>query len=63
MPHDEYIRVWLTSEQKAALTRLAEEDDRPVSVYVRRLVERAIDENLVPNLGRDQGRCGPYGGR
>jgi predicted DNA-binding protein len=63
MAHDEYIRVWLTSEQKAALTRLAAEDDRPVSVYVRRLVERAIDENLVPSSVHEQGRCGPYGGR
>ncbi|MBK1719196.1 hypothetical protein CKO27_16370 [Thiocystis violacea] len=62
MAHDEYIRVWLTASQKIQLMRLAEEDDRPVSVFVRRLIEKAIDENLVPNLGHDQGRCGPARG-
>lgn len=63
MPHDDFIKVWLSSEQKADLKRLAAEDERPVSVFVRLLIERAIDENVVPREARCKGRCGTGEGR
>ena len=44
LDHD--IRVWLTREQYLGLRHLARDDERPVSAYVRRLIQRAIDESL-----------------
>jgi len=42
------IRIWLTESQYAGLLRLAHADDRPLSAYVRRLIQKDLDENLVP---------------
>ena len=44
LDHD--IRIWLSAAQYAALIRRAHEDDRPVSAFVRRLIQRDLDENL-----------------
>jgi hypothetical protein len=57
------IRIWLTEGQYAGLLRLAHADDRPLSAYVRRLIQRDLDENLVPVLGLSQERGGSGGGR
>jgi hypothetical protein len=57
------IRIWLTESQYAGLLRLAHADDRPLSAYVRRLIQRDLDENLVPLSGFGQGRTGSEAGR
>lgn len=44
LDHD--IRVWLTAEQYIGLRRLARDDKRPVSAYVRRLICRALEESV-----------------
>lgn len=41
-PLDTDIRVWLSSSTYLRLKRRAREDDRPISVYVRRLIERDL---------------------
>jgi hypothetical protein len=58
MANDEALRVWLSPETKAALVQAAAEDDRPISVYVRRLIERDLDLRVVPRTGAAKCRCG-----
>lgn len=48
------IRIWLTEAQYSGLLRCAHADDRPLSAYVRRLIQRDLDENLVPLSGYSQ---------
>jgi hypothetical protein len=62
MANDEPVRVWLSSEVKAALIQVAADDDRPVSTYIRRLIERDLDEKLVPSRSGDKVRCGSCAG-
>ena len=52
------IRIWISPSQYAGLLRLAHADDRPLSAYVRRLIQRDLDENLVPLSGFSQGLSG-----
>lgn len=63
-PLDHDIRVWLSAGLHAALHRRAADDDRPVSVYVRRLIERDVAEHGVeiPLIARAaEGRGGADG--
>jgi hypothetical protein len=57
------LRIWLTESQYAGLLRLAHADDRPLSAYVRRLIQRDLDENLVPVAGITQGLSGSMPGK
>lgn len=54
-PRDRDIRVWLSEDTFSALRRRASDDDRPVSVYVRRLIERDLAEHGVD--GADAARA------
>lgn len=49
LTHD--VRIWLSATQYAGLLRLAHQDDRPISAYVRRLIQKAIDEDIEDWLG------------
>lgn len=44
LDHD--VRIWLSAGQYAGVIRRAHADDRSVSAYIRRLVQRDLDENL-----------------
>lgn len=57
------IRIWISPAQYAGLLRLAHADDRPLSAYVRRLIQRDLDENLVPLSGFGQSLPGSGAGR
>jgi predicted DNA-binding protein len=59
MANDEPVRVWLSQEVKAALKRRADDTYRPVSLYVRMLIERDLDENIGDEWRADKGLSGP----
>lgn len=61
MANDIKISVWLTESVLADLTRVCDADDRPISAYVRRLIERDLDEKLVPSERSNKGRSGSIG--
>lgn len=61
MANDIKISVWLTESVLADLSRVCDADDRPISAYVRRLIERDIDEKLVPSERVSKGRLGSTG--
>lgn len=49
------IRIWLTEAQYAGLLRRCREDERSLSAFVRRLIQRDLDESLEahPLLNHD----------
>lgn len=60
MPNDEPLRVWLSIETKRRLKRHADQSYRPLSLYVRMLIERHLDEEDIEDAHPDdKGRCGP----
>ena len=61
MANDIKVSVWLSEALLADLTRVCNADDRPLSAYIRRLIERDIDEKLVPSERFCKGRCGSVG--
>lgn len=61
LDHD--VRIWLSAGQYAGVIRRAHEDDRPVSAYIRRLIQRDLDENLDPDCWHYQGQLGSREGR
>jgi predicted DNA-binding protein len=44
---DHDLRVWIPAELYTALKRLAREDDRPLSEYVRRLIRAHVAEHAA----------------
>lgn len=61
MANDIKVSVWLSEPLLADLTRVCDADDRPLSAYIRRLIERDLDEKLVPSERSDKGRLGSIG--
>lgn len=61
MANDIKVSVWLSEDLLADLTRVCDADDRPLSAYVRRLIERDLDEKLVPSERASKGRSGSVG--
>jgi hypothetical protein len=57
------IRIWLSAGQYAGLLRLAHADDRPMSAYVRRLIQKALDEELADLLPEGYAPGGAWAGR
>ncbi len=41
------VAIRLTADEAAALTLLAEAEDRSVSAYLRRMIRLALDESLA----------------
>lgn len=61
LDHD--VRIWLSAGQYAGVIRRAHADDRSVSAYIRRLVQRDLDENLDHEILAFQGLPGSREGR
>lgn len=57
------IRIWLSESQYAGLLRLAHAGDRPMSAYVRRLIQRALDEEITHFLPDGYAQGGAWPGR
>jgi len=57
------IRIWLTESLYAGLVHKAKADDRSLSAYVRRLIQRDLDESLEPLEIRHYAPAGSTAGR
>ena len=57
MDHD--IRVWLSAEQYLAVKRLADDDDRSVSGWVRALIRNELQRVSAAERQNDRGEPGP----
>lgn len=58
-PMDHEIRVWLTASTFLAAESAAEEDDRSMSGYVRRLIERDLEDRLRHRLKQTRDEDAP----
>lgn len=55
---DHELKVWLKSSQYIAIKHLAEQDDRGMSQFVRRIIEQYLErvsDEIASNERRDEG--------
>jgi len=46
---DPVITIRVSPRQREAVERLAKADDRPISAWIRRLIDKAIEKETAPN--------------